>query len=367
MEFEFLKPKSKLHSILLAAIITLAVFLIALIIRNSKDAPLETALRLNTSGSRDVQIYEDKIFYIEGGSLHCVTTEGKFVWNLSVESGAGFNVTGKGVAVWTGTRVRLIDTLTGVESGVVSAGKEVLSAVVGDVYAAIVLAPEHSSEVLLTDLYGSEVDRLTDFEEVTVVDCGFFEGRELFWIMTLDSTGSLPTCKISTYKPGKRETGSITDMEQVIYKVMFRSNNICAVGTNYMRVYDYTGSEKTDEQLMVYGWTLEAVESNSENPLMLFTQPKSEGDEYAFCDVRCVKGKSEYMLHLNVECSALSVFNDTVYGFGGSMLVVADYKTGASNVYRMPVSVDSVLGITSDRTAVVASGSSIYMIKLPEN
>lgn len=365
MNIDLTKPLGKLQGALIALLLAAVTFFVALIIKHAPNAPLESAVRLNTSGLGDVQVEGENIYYIEAGSLHCVSSSGDFKWNVSVDKTSRFNVSSKGVAVWNGSRLRIVDIKTGVIRGTPSVNGDILSAVVGDVYAAVVIAPEHNSTVLLTDLNGNIVDELTDFKDVTVLDCGFFEGRELFWIMTLDSTGSLPSCKISTFKPGKRETGSITDMEQVIYKVMFRSNHICAVGTDYMRVYDYTGAEQTAQRTMVYGWYLEHVEPGNENPLMLFVPNAQAGESMAIKDIRCIKGSEERMLHFPVACTQLCSYNGTIYGFAGNRLAVANYPGTSSNVYALPLNVNEVIGITSDRTAAVVSGSSIYLIKLP--
>lgn len=366
MEFDIRKPLDRNKAILFTVLIVLIAFGIALISSHSGNIPLKSAVRLNTTNNGDVQVNGDNIYYLEAGSLHCVSSTGKFEWNVGVDSGSDFLVNNQGIAVWSGSRLRIIDKDTGGTTGSVTAQNEILSAVVGDRYAAMVLAPEHGSTVILTDLYGNIVDTLTDFEGLTVVDCGFFEGRELFWIMTLDASGSLPTCKISTFKPGKRETGTITDMEQVIYKVMFRSSYICAVGTDYMRVYDYTGVEQDSQRVTVYGWYLEAMDgTTSDNPLMLFVPNAQSAENIAIKDLRCILGKEEYMMHLPEACSRILCRGNVVYGFSGSHLVIGTYKSTSQNVYDLPMIVDEVIGITNNNTAVVMSGNSIYMIKLP--
>ncbi len=367
MNIDLSRPLGKLQGILVAVLLVAVTFFVALIVKHAPHAPLESAVRLNTSGISDVQIEGENIFYIEAGSLHCVSSSGDFKWNVSVDKNSRFRVSPKGVAVWYGSRVRIIDIKTGLVRGTPSVSGNILSAVVGDVFAAIVIGPEHNSRVLLTDLNGNTVDELTEFADVTVLDCGFFEGRELFWIMTLDSTGSLPCCKISTFKPGKRETGSITDMEQVIYKVMFRSNYICAVGTDYMRVYDYHGAEQTSQRTMVYGWYLENVGASADEPLMLFVPNAQAGETMAIKDIRCIKGGEEKMLHVPISCSQLMGFGNTIYGFSSNRLAVANYPNSSANVYALPLNVNEVIGITTDRTAVVVSGNLIYMIKLPAN
>ena len=367
MKFDLSKPLKPLHAILLSVLVCVAAFLIALIIVSSRAVALEDALRLSATNISDVQVEGEYIYYLEAGSLHCVSVKGKFEWNTGVDRSANFHVSPYGIAVWRGSRLQIVDISNGVVVGSTGVTGDILSAVVGDVYCAAVVGPEHNSTVVFTDKYGNIVETLERFEGVTVLDCGFFEGRDLFWIMTLDASGSTPTCRISTHKPGRsKETGSITDMDQVIYKVMFRSSNICAVGTKSLNVYDYTGNQKTSESVNVYGWHLEAVDTRLENPIMVFAPNTQVGDTVAIKDLRCVRGTSDTYMHFPVPCTNICTFENTVYGFSGGYLAVGSYTGGSPNVYRLPVNVSDVLGITSERYAVVTGGSAIYVIKLPE-
>lgn len=367
MKFDLYKPLNRLHAILFSILVCAVAFLIALLVSSSRAVALEDALRLSATNISNVQVEGEYIYYLEAGSLHCVSVKGRFEWNTGVDRSSNFKVSPYGIAVWSGSRLQIVDKSNGVVVGNANVQEDILAAVVGDVYSAAVIGPEHNSSVVFTDRYGNIVERLDRFEGVTVLECGFFEGRDLFWIMTLDSSGSTPSCKISTHKPGRsKETGSITDMDQVIYRVMFRSSNICAVGTLSLNVYDYTGNKKSDETVNVYGWYLEAVDDNSENPLMLFVPNSQAGDTAAMKDIRCVKGTGDHYLHFPVACTDLCAFGDSVYGFAGTYLAVGNFGSSASNVYRLPVNVSDVLGITSERYAVVSSGSAIYVIKLPE-
>lgn len=349
------------HALLVSILICLAAFFAALLARNGQSVPLRSAIRLNASSLSDVQVQGDHVYYLEGGSLHCVNTKGKFVWNAGVDAASNFSVNKSGLAVWSGTRLTTIDINTGVPLGNIQLSQDVSYAVMGDVYSAAVIGPEHSSQVVLTDRYGNTVDTLTDFDEVLVMDCGFFEGREIFWIMTLDSTGSEPVCRISTYKPGRRETGQINDMEQLIYRVIFRSNSILAVGTRYMAMYDYTGNETKSARVNLYGYYLEAADENEE-PTLLFCPSSQTG---AVRDARAIFAGNEYLLHMPVECRRLLVKDQTVYGISRERLAVTTLGTGDVVTYLLPMQVNDVIGITADKTAVITSGGAIYLIRLP--
>ena len=355
----------RLKALLIAVIGTLLAFLIAISISSGSASPLEDPLRLNTDGSGGVQIEGSSVYYKESSSLHCVSSNGSFKWNMGVDNNARFSVSKYGVAVWSYKKFQIVDKNTGISKISTNFESDILSAKIGDAYAAIVLGPEMNSTVVITDLQGNRVDTITGLTELTVLDYGFFEGQNLFWLMTLDSTGSLPTCMVATYKPGRSETGNITDMEQVIYKVQFRQNHIYAVGTNYMRVYDYKGSELTDMRKTVYGYTLEAVNENNENPMMIFVPSSDHSDANNMKDMRVIQGTKETQLHFPVSCLSIKAKGDTIYGFAKDAVCVLKAGQTVPNVYRLPVSIDGVIGVTDDLTAVATFGNSIFMFKLP--
>lgn len=352
-------------AIAIAVALTLAAYLLARLFSSGGNTPLSSVKRLSVPANRNVQVSGEYIYYLDSESLHCVNSEGKYVWNKATEVNSDFFATPYGVACWSEKTLSIFDKDTGGLLGSPPLDKEILSARVGDAYVAVVLGPEHDSTVKLLDLNGNDVDHLTGFSGLTIMDYDFFEGRDLFWLMTMDTGGSMPTCKISTYKPGKRETGVIEDMEQVLYQVMFRSSQIAVVGTNYLSMYDYHGKEIESDRTTVYGYYLHAVDKSVDNPLMLFVPNRQSEGSMGISDVRMIRGRSESLIHLPRECTHLEAKGSTLYGFSGRYLVKNEFGEKTSSVYTFPVDVETVLGITSDKTAVVTSSGSIFLVRLP--
>lgn len=354
-----------LRAALVAVAVTLFAFLIALTFKNSGTQPLKDPLRLNTTSISGVQIVGNYIYYKEGISLHCVDSDGDFVWNIGVDSNAEFCATKYGVAIWSYKKLTVADYKTGVTRMTKNLSNDIISAKCGSGYTAVVLSPDDNCTIEIFDRDNSQVDTISGLTELTVLEYGFFENQSLFWLMTLDSTGSLPTCTVATYKPGRSETGNITDMEQVIYKVQFRQNYIYAVGTSFMKVYDYKGTELTDMRKTVYGYTLEAVNEDSENPMMAFIPNSVNSEDFAIQDIRVIRGNSDSLIHLPVSCIALAARGNTVYGFAPNALCVAKEGQTKPAAYRLPVLIDGLIGVTDDLTAVTIYGNAIYMFKLP--
>ena len=121
-----------------------------------------------------------------------------------------------GVAAWIGDSLTLINGTTGAAEFSGKMGGNILSARLGPQYAAVVLEPEHDSTIVLMESGGRRVDSIT-LSGKTVIDYGFFNTTgDLFWVMTLDTTGTAPSCTLSTYRPGKRIVGQITDSVQAV-------------------------------------------------------------------------------------------------------------------------------------------------------
>ncbi len=85
-----------------------------------------------------------------------------------------------------------------------------------------------------------------------VLDFGFNAGGDLFWVLSLDSSGVVPVSYITTYKTDGSITGSIEIDTQVIEKVYVTSDSIFASGTNNLLSYSYVGAKQGDA--LIYGW-----------------------------------------------------------------------------------------------------------------
>lgn len=85
-----------------------------------------------------------------------------------------------------------------------------------------------------------------------VLDFGFNTGGDLFWVLSLDSSGVVPVSYITTYKTDGSITGSIEINTQVIEKVYVTSDSIFASGSNNLLSYSYVGAKQADA--LIYGW-----------------------------------------------------------------------------------------------------------------
>ncbi len=132
--------------------------------------------------------------------------------------------------------------------------------------------------------------------------------------MTLDTSGTVPTTAISTYRPGRMIVGSITDSQQLMYQVMFQSSQVVCAGTTHLKVYDYTGREDETKRTLIYGWYLAAVEDGVDDPMMAFVPDAQYGTGSEMRDVRMIRSNPTKLSACPMRATLVAK-GDWVYGF----------------------------------------------------
>lgn len=319
---------------------------------------------MQLSGVQKLETVSDGFVYYDGSTITKVSSEGEGQWNYMMGAGADFAADDAGVAAWSGKKLTLIDGETGVTGYSGSMDGEVLSAHVGSEYAAILIGPEHDSTIVLMETGGRKVDSIT-LSDQTVIDYGFFYNDTLFWIMTLDTNGTAPSCTVSTYRPGRRMVGSISDSEQLLYSATFHSTQIVVAGDTNLKVFTYNGTEEEDKRRLIYGYTLAALDDSSDNPMMAFVPNGQYDPTSAMRDVRMIRGDSERIVRMPYGCTALVARGDRVYGFSGEgYVMIAQMDRQRVDAYQLSTYFDKVYGVTRDNTAILGYGETVYLVSL---
>lgn len=314
----------------------------------------------------EIQVAGEGFVYYDGATLTHMDSRGEVIWTSLIGAGAEFNADRHGVAAWSGDMLTLINIETGAATYSDALDGDIVSARMGQDYAAVLLGSATDSTIHVMETGGRQVYS-TDFDQLTVIDYGFFSNGSLLWVMALDTTGSVPTCEITTYKPGSmRIVGAIADTEQLMYNVTFQSSSVCTTGVTYYKVYDYTGTENVNRRKLVYGWYLADAE-DTDNPMMAFV-PAGQGDgSVGMQDVRMIKNGLDHTVRMPFPGKSIVARGDRVYGFSGEgHVMVAHSDRQKVDAYRMPFMIDNVYGITDDGAAVVTSAGTIYLISLGE-
>ena len=359
------KGVSWIVALCIAAAVTLLALLSAQGLRALGQAPAGTVTQLPCSPSQVIEPLGDGVIYSDGTHLHALGSDARQKWNYMVGVGFSFDASKDGVAAWTGSSVALLDDESGKSlfSGVMN--DTVISAVMGEKYAAVLIgADEQNSTLVIMEHGGREIDRIT-LPNVMVIEYGFFNNGNMLWVMSLDTEGTIPMSQITTYRPGRMKSGHITDSDQVLYRVMFESPDVYTVGTTYIKTYDYTGVENVAKRRLIYGWYLMDTDGSGTNALMAYVPMSQVGMDVSVSDVRLISGDKEKTVRMPFACYALDVVGNKVYGFSEQYVMSIGLNDSKASVSPLPMKCDDLLGITDGRQAILTSEGSVYLVTLP--
>lgn len=313
-----------------------------------------------------IQATDSGFVYYDGNSIGFVGSDAATKWSYRIGTSADFDATSYGVAAWSGASLTLIDAQAGTTTFSGTMESEILSAHMGERYTAVLLGPEHNSTIVLMEQGGRRVNSIT-LTNQTVIDYGFFSSGSLMWVMSLDTSGTVPSCTINTYRPGKEIVGSIHDTEQLMYGVVFQSSYFCCAGDTYLKVYDYTGvNEDRSRRKLVYGWYMAALDSAENDPMMAFVPNAQYDSQDGMQDVRMIRADLDQQVRMPYGCQSLVAKGNRVYGFSTEgYVMIAQQGQQQVNAYQLPMSFEEVYGVTSDNVAILGNGNVIYLLKLP--
>lgn len=365
MEHAHAKRLSWIAAIVVSACLCLAAWLISgWINRFGNDAMLTDVVLLPCSASQKVKVWENGVIYSDGTSLHALDGSGRQKWTYPVGTGLDFAVGDQTVAAWSGSTLALLDSKSGASLLTTTMSDPVLSACAGPTYAAVLTGEEHNATLNVLDLSGRQVDSIS-LASLTVLDFDFFSEGSMLWVMLLNTEGSQTMSMVSTYRPGRVQSGSITDTQQLVYHVSFTANSVQTVGTSYLKTYDYTGAEQTDQRKLLYGWTMLAADSSASSPLMVFAPENEVSTAATISDLRVISGGVDRIVRMPFPCYAVAARAGTLYGFSGRCAMVYRLSDKRAIAYTMPFETTSFLGLTKNQSAVLVSGDSVYLVSLP--
>ena len=351
---------------LLIVIFTLVVALVAgRMISNATHRSSYDYKAVQLASNQGLEVIDDGFVYYDGSTIGAVQTDGKVKWTYLIGRYADFNANKHGVAAWSGGSLTLIDSQTGIPTFSGTLEEDVLDAVIGERYSAVLLGPEHNSTIVLMEPGGRRINSIT-LANQTVIQFGFLSRGSLLWVMSLDSSGTVPSTTINTYRPGKEIVGSIHDKEQLMYGVVFQSSYFCCAGDTFLKVYDYTGSEDKSRRRLVYGWYMAAVEEDiADDPMMAFVPNDQYDAEEGMHDVRMIRSNLDQQVRMPYGCQSLIARNERIYGFStDGYVMIARQGSQAVNAYALPMMFDRIYGVTDSDVAVLGSGNIIYMLNL---
>ena len=306
----------------------------------------------------------DGFVYYDGSTVSSIDSSGRVKWSYMLGGNADFSATDYGVAAWSDKTITLIDGKSGATTYNGTMAESILDAYVGNKYTAVVVGEATDSSIVLMENGGRQISQII-LDDVNVIDFGFFSNGTLLWAMVCDSNGTVPTCTIQTYKPGKEIVGSIKDSEQLAYAVQFQQSQVLVTGDTYLKTFDYTGIENAARRRLVYGWYMACADDSSADPMMVFVKDSQYRGASDIRDVRMIRSNLDRVIHMPFGCMDVAAAGDTVYGFSsdGHMMIYGANDSSARS-FQLGVQIDRVYGVTADGVAIVGNGGTIYMVNL---
>ena len=356
----------------LALSAALVIAVIAYSLMGTGRTQIGKATRIGATLSQNVAPFGDSVIFYDGTTLHCVAATGGNEWSYQIGTNADYDATEERIVAWSGndlyiinSRGRLIyndkmsDTIQ-----FASAGKDYVAAFIGE--------PDNGI-VTVINSDGQIVDNIT-IEAQTLLDIGFFfsttstsgaQATELMWVLGLDTTGTVISTELQTFQPGKLSTGKSSLGEHVAYSIYHADGLLNIVDTRQIMHYNYRALEEKQSTL-IYGYTMEDVRTVGGTTYQLLIPAQETTEGIHINNVRLMYGATDRVLHLPSECIDAKIGTRSVYGFSPNAVYVCRFGETSFNSYALPVNITAVLGMIEGNRAIVASGSEIYVVELPE-
>ncbi len=219
---------------------------------------------------------------------------------------------------------------------------------------------QNHSYIYTYDLTGKNIGQI-DLSDKQIIDFGIYQSSDMFWTLSLDTSGVVPASYIVTFKQDGTITGSIEVNTQIVEKVSITGDTIYASGTNSLIAYSYFGEKKNDT--LIYGWRPYDVSITGADIRMLFST-RTNADQGTISSVKLMDGSlSEIMIYFPREIFAAMVNQNNVYAFANDTIYIYNVTGKAAGTVKLETPVTSAKKI-SDKYAVIWDKSTSYLYQL---
>lgn len=364
-----MNPKRRrLYLLILAALL---VVLLVLIVRSlfSLGGKSISAVKLRCPATQDVTPFGNDILYYDGMTLYCLRSNGAERWSYPLGKNAFFSCSDTMIAAWAGTQLHIID-----RNGNATYNENLSNTIqfvrVGSKYVGAVVGSDISPTLEIKDLQGSEADKeIEAYENVILLDVGFFSDGEFLWTTSLDVYGSVPDTTLNTYKVGASSSGGISLGDHLVYAVIYAGQKLNIISTQQLRKYDYRGTMDSSGTVLIYGWQLIDSAVNGSEAMLLFTPTKSAAESGAINQLRLIWGKTDRRYSLPSLCISAALYGRRIYAFSEDVVYRADVNAKRFD----PISLSGVLGeqrvteylgMLKNGVALLACDDDVYAVNL---
>ena len=357
--------------IILAAIALLAVLLVLAVLGVFGGSNRQvSAVRLRCTATQDVTPFGDGVLYYDGMTLYCLDSRGNERWNYAVGGSASFSCSETLIAAWSGSQLHFIDrnghsTYHDILTDTVQFAK------VGSKYVAVVVGNSVSPTLQIKDLQGTSVDQETSkFEDMIMLDVGFFGDGEYLWTTSVDIYGTAPDVTMNTFLVNMRNTGTVSLGENLTYAIVYAGGKLNVISTRQLRQYDYRGTLDSAGTVLVYGWQMVDSAVNGNTPMLLFAPNLQLDENGTISELRLLSGKTDRRFTLPNSCVGAALYNRRVYAFAHDMIYRADVNAQRFTAVALPGGlgdhmVTGYLGMLRGGAALLVSDNEVYAVTLP--
>lgn len=355
----------------LLALAALIAIVVAYALRGTGRENVGRVTRIGATLSQNVRPFGDSVIFYDGTTLHCVAATGGNEWSYQIGANADYDATQKRIVAWSGNDIFILNSRGRlIYNNKMSDTIQFASA--GDGYVAAFIGEADNGVVSVINSDGQIVDNIT-IENQTLLDIGFFysttsssaQETEMMWVLGLDTTGTVLSTELQTFQPGKLSTGKSSLGEHIAYSVYATGGTLNVVDTRQITHYNYRVLEEQSPTL-IYGYTMEDIRQSGGTTYQLLVPAQEQSEGVSISNVRLMAGNIDRVLHLPSACLAAKLGSRSVYGFAQNAVYVCRFGETAFTSYSLPVTVTAVLGMITDNRVVVASGSEIYVVELPD-
>ena len=327
--------------------------------------------RIGATLSQNVMPFGDSVIFYDGTTLHCVAATGGNEWSYQIGTNADYDATQERIVAWSGNDLYILNSRGRLIYNN-SMSDTIQFASAGDGYFAAFIGQPDNGVVSVINEQGQIVDNIT-IENQTLLDIGFFwsetsssaQKTELMWVLGLDTTGTVISTELQTFQPGRLSTGKSSLGEHVAYSVYYADGTLNVVDTRQITHYNYRVLAQGNSTL-IYGYTMEDVAQSGGVTYQLLIPEQETSEGISISNVRLMAGSVDRVIHLPSECLAVKLGTRSIYGFSQNAVYVCRFGETTFSSYALPINITAVLGMITDNRAVVASGSEIYVVELPQ-
>lgn len=357
--------------IVLAALALVIALATAFALSGTRRQGVGGVTRIGATLSQNVTPFGDSVIFYDGTTLHCVAATGGNKWSYQIGTNADYDATSERIVAWSGNDLYILNNRGRLIYNN-SMSDTVQFASAGDGFVAAFVGQPDNGVVSVINESGQIVDNIS-VENQTVLDIGFFwsetsssaQQTELMWMIGLNTTGTVISTELQTFQPGRLSTGKSSLGDHIAYLVYYADGCLNVVDTRQITRYNYRALSQGAGTL-IYGYTVEDVRQSGGTTYQLLIPAQETSDGILINNVRLMAGAIDRALHLPSACLSVKLGAHAIYGFSQNAVYVCPFGDTVFVSHALPINVTAVLGMLSDDRAVVASGSEIYVVELPQ-